>query len=248
MMAMLAWKAWLETRARFLAAAVLLAALVTHTVYSGPGTVAALVAARPHGTFTYGEYLWLQLHSGFAQAVWIFTALLLAQGGLRRERAAGTAHLTLGLPVARHRVLLARTAVCVAELAALALLPAVLLAVLSPLAGEAYPLADALRFAASAWLGGLVFFGVGALLAHLFEGEFTAPTVGLAVVGAWFFAGKIPALHWLNAFDLMSGAGHLDEVTLLWETPLPWAGLAASLAAAALLLLASATIARRMDC
>ncbi|MFL5540974.1 MAG: ABC transporter permease subunit [Longimicrobiaceae bacterium] len=244
---MLAWKAWLETRARFAVGAALLAALTIHTVAGGPETAAAIAASHPESTFTYGEYVWLQLHAGFAQAVWIFTALLLAHGGLRRERAAGTAHLTLSLPVGRGRVLLVRTAVCVAELAALALLPALLLAALSPLAGEAYPLADALRFAAAMLGGGLVFFAVGALLAHLFEGEYTAPTVGLGVVGAWFFAGKIPALHWLNAFDLMSGAGHLDEVTLLWETPLPWLGIAASLAAALLLMLAAAALARAAD-
>jgi putative exporter of polyketide antibiotics len=135
----------------------------------------------------------------------------------------------------------------VAELAALAMVPALLLPPLSALAGEAYPLAQSLRFATAMLGGGLVFFAVGALLAHLFEGEYTAPTVGIGVVGAWFFAGKIPALHWLNAFDLMSGAGHLDEGTLLWETPLPWAGLAASLAVALLLMLGSAAVARRLD-
>lgn len=248
MMAMLAWKAWLETRARFAAGAALLAALTAHTVLSGPDTVRAFAAAHPETTFTWGEYVWLQLHAGFAQAVWIFAALLLAQGGLRRERAAGPAPFTLSLPVSRHRALLARTGVCAAELAALALLPGVLLTTLSPLAGEVYPLAESLRFAASAWGGGLVFFALGALLAHGFEGDFTAPTVGLGVAGAWFFVGKIPGLHWLNAFDLMSGAGHLDEITLRWETPLPWAGLAASLSAALLLLLASAALARRMDC
>jgi putative exporter of polyketide antibiotics len=243
---MLAWKAWLETRARFAAGAGLLAVLVAHTVFSGPGTVAAFNASHPD-SLSYGEYVWLQLHAGFAQTVWIFTALLLAHGGLRRERAAGTAHLTLSLPVGRGRVLLARTAVCVLELAALALVPAVLLPPLSAMAGEAYPLAQSLRFAAAMLGGGLVFFAVGALLAHLFEGEYTAPTVGLGVVGAWFFAGKIPSLHWLNAFDLMSGAGHLDEGTLLWETPLPWLGLAASLAVALLLMLGSAALARATD-
>src|SRR4051794_20030919 len=98
---MLAWKTWLETRARFAAGAALLAVLTVHTVLGGPGTAAAIAASHPESTFTYGEYVWLQLHAGFAQAVWIFTALLLAHGGLRRERAAGAAHPTLSLPLGR---------------------------------------------------------------------------------------------------------------------------------------------------
>jgi len=244
---MLIYKAWLETRARFLAGAVLLAVLVGFTVAGAPETVRRYAAAHPASALTYGEYIWLQLHSGYAQAVWIFCALILGNGGLPRERAAGTAALTLSLPVRRFQVLLARTAVCVAELGALALIPALILSIGSPLGGESYPFTQSLRFSLTTMGGGLVFLGVGALLPHFFEGEYTAATVGFAITGAWFFIGEIPVLHWLNVFDLMSGAGYLNPGTLFFESRFPWIALLLSTAAAAAMFGVAAMLAEAQD-
>lgn len=244
---MLIYKAWLETRARFLAGAALLTALVTFTVVGGPETVREYALAHPASGLTYGEYIWLQLHSGYSQAVWIFSALILGNGGLPRERAAGTAAHTLSLPVRRFQVLLTRSAVCVAELGILALIPAILLSTLSPLGGERYPFGQSLLFSVTTVGGGLVFLGVGALLPHFFEGAYTAAAVGFAVAGAWFFVGEIPAMRWLNVFDLMSGAGYLNPGTLLFESGFPWLALGLSTLAAAAMLGSAAVLAEAQD-
>ncbi|HEX8671859.1 MAG TPA: hypothetical protein VF710_08230, partial [Longimicrobium sp.] len=142
---------------------------------------------------------------------------------------------------------LARTTVCVAELGALALIPAVILSIGSPLGGESYPFAQSLRFSLTTMGGGLVFLGVGALLPHFFEGEYTAATVGFAITGAWFFIGEIPALHWLNVFDLMSGAGYLNPGTLFFESRFPWIALLLSTTAAAAMLGIAAMLAEAQD-
>jgi ABC-type transport system involved in multi-copper enzyme maturation permease subunit len=233
---MLVYKAWLETRARFLSGAAILALLTLHTVWGATETIRAYNLTHPARAVSYGEYVWLQLHSGYGQAVWIFCALLLGHGGLPRERRMGTSGFTLSLPLERSRLLLTRTAVCVLELAALALVPALILSGVSPVVGESYPLQQSLLFVTTTVGGGLVFLGIGSLLPHFFEGEFTGPMVGICVVTAWFSLAQIPSLQWLNVFHLMSGAGYLDEGTLFFEGRFPWAGLAASLGCAALLL------------
>lgn len=244
---MLVYKTWLETRARFLSGAILLASLVSFTVIGAPETIRAYAAAHPESAVTYGEYIWLQLHSGYAQAVWIFSALLLGSGGLPRERTMGTAGYTLSLPVRRFQVLLARTVVCVAELGILALIPAVILSGLSPLGGEHYPLNQSLLFSVTTVGGGLVFFGLGALLPQFFDGEYTAAAMSFAIVGAWFFVGEIPMLHWMNVFDLMSGAGYLNTHTLLFESRFPWLPLLMSTAAALAMLATTALLTETQD-
>jgi ABC-type transport system involved in multi-copper enzyme maturation permease subunit len=243
----LLFRAWLETRRRFLAGCLLLAAMVACAVLRAPETIRFYTLAHAEDPLSYGEYIWLQLHSGYAQAIWVLCALLLGIGGLRREHAAGTAAFTLALPVRRGSVLASHALVGAAELGALALIPALLLPLLSPLAGLGYPPAQALRFAATTWGGGLVIFGMGLLLAHLLTGELAAASVGEGALSLWFFIAKLPALQPLNVFYLMNGAGYLDGETLFFIRGIPWSRLAISLGGAALLIALAGVRADRAD-
>lgn len=240
----LLYKAWLETRGRFLFATGLAALIVVLAVLRAPSTLDVL--SQGGRAMGYGEYLWLSTFGGYLQAIWVIAAVLLGLGGLLRERAAGSSTFTLGLPVARWTHVAARTLVAVAELAVMGVLPAVLAAALSGATGAPFPLGEALRFGVALVGGGLVFFGWGLLVAHIVQGEFAAPAVALVVVAAAFFVMKTPALTPFNVFNVMSGAGHLDDRTYFFEAPFPWrplvvcTGLGLAMSAAAV-----AAIARR---
>jgi len=245
MTAMLLYRSWLEVRSRAVGSAVVLALLGVATVLRARGTIAGIEAFYGERV-SYALYVWLSLPRGYLQFAWIVVALLLGMGGLLREQAFGTAAFTLALPVERWRVVAARAAVGAVAAAVLAALPLLLVALLSPLAGYGFPLAQALLFAAVLGGVGMVFYGLGFLLSHLFRGEYTAPAVGLGIVGVFWVATRTPALHPYDVFRVMSGAPFMDEHTL-FIVRAPWTAIAASLAVFCTTVAASALLVRRRD-
>src|SRR6266540_3694656 len=93
---MLWYKAWLETRSRFLISLLGTVALCTFSVYHGDKE------ALP---YTQAPYYYFVLRSAhyLLCMMWILAVTLLTMGGLVREKAAGTASFTLSLPVSRGR-------------------------------------------------------------------------------------------------------------------------------------------------
>ena len=93
---MLWYKAWRESRARFLVAAAALVVFVVwfmltaRTAFPPPQNPALLYTA-----FVYG-YIWNP-----GPRVFVFVALVLGLGGLQRERAHATSAVTLALPISR---------------------------------------------------------------------------------------------------------------------------------------------------
>jgi hypothetical protein len=245
MFAMLLYRSWLEVRPRVVSAAVALALLGVATVLRAPGTIAALEAF--HGErVSYALYVWLSLPRGWLQFTWIVVALLLAMGGLLREQALGTAGFTLSLPVRRREIVAARAVVGAASAAALAAIPLLLVTILSPLAGYAFPLREALLLTATTAGVGMAFYGLGLVLSHLFRGEYTAPAIGLGIVGVAWVLTRLPLFHPYDLFRVMNGMPYLDETTLRFER-LPVDGVAAGLAAFAALVAASMLLVRRRD-
>ncbi|HEX8906451.1 MAG TPA: ABC transporter permease subunit, partial [Longimicrobiaceae bacterium] len=245
MMAMLLYRCWLEVRSRVLSAAAVLALLSIATVLRAPGTIAAL--EQFHGErVSYGLYVWLSLPHGWLQFTWILVALLLGMGGLLREQALGTAGFTLALPVSRWRIVAARAVVGAAAAAVLAAIPMALVALLSPLAGYAFPARQAFLFSITVAGVGMVFYGLGFLLSHLFRGEYTSPALGMGIVGALWVITRTPAFHEYDLFRVMSGGEALDH-TNFFLPGLPWLAVAASLAAFAAMVAASALLVRRRD-
>src|SRR5262245_8916000 len=111
----LLYKAWLESRARFLVGAVLLSAVTIALVRFFLRNLAHLGTPpddwlRPVSFMVFG---------GPPSMVFVLLALILGLGGLQRERAAGTAPFTLGLPVTRLQLVAARTMVGLVETAVL---------------------------------------------------------------------------------------------------------------------------------
>src|SRR2546429_4472573 len=142
---MLWYKAWRESQTRFLLSVVTIAGLcaafvVFHVVFHSQG---AGISDRP---LTYMEYIWRIVYKGYLRELFVMLALLLGIGGLLRERDHGTAGFTLALPVSRLYVAAARAAVGLLEVAALSLVPALVIPALSPLVGQFYPWPQAFEF------------------------------------------------------------------------------------------------------
>lgn len=138
-----------------------------------------------------------------------------------------TAVFSLALPVSRFRVVVSQIAVGVVELAALTLIPAMLVPGFSMLMHRSYPLSIALHFGVLWFFGGLVIFAASFLLSVVAPGEYTAPVICyLALIVHTYVAAWHPlARYRLNLMWMMGefrrmrwDAGH----RLLYPPPLSW--------------------------
>ena len=230
---MLLKKAWLESKARFTAAAVVLAILGVSTVLRAPATIAGWERVHRGEQMSYALYVWLSLPHGFLQFIWIIAAVTLGLGGLLREDGAGSSGYSLALPVSRRQHVLARAAVGAAESIVLGFIPLLIVAILSPLIQLSYPLSQALMFATMFVLAGLLFFALGFFLSHVLRGEYSVPAVALAAIAAFYILTKLPRFGVLSVFDAMDGKKVLVGYTFFLGRQFPIATIAVSLAIAA---------------
>jgi ABC-2 type transport system permease protein len=252
---MLWYKAWLETRSRFLLGIVLVSAVTMFFVLAHPFMIrqwqSDLVLhpdwPEPHwfrrALADYPYFLWHFLYAELLQNAWVLSAILLGLGGIAREAVQGTAGFTLSLPVSRRSLLAVRTVVAGAELVVLGFLPAILLPLGSALAGRSYPFASGLAHSALMVGGGLGFFGLTVLLSTVLRDEHTPMLIGVSAAALLFFvlqpyAGD--ALRrpiWARILDLpglMAGPPDLAS-----PGDVPWFGLVLSFSFTTLLLVAS---------
>jgi ABC-type transport system involved in multi-copper enzyme maturation permease subunit len=238
--AALLWKAWQESRGRFFSALVLLASVVVYAVVTFHDRTSVLPPV-------YSTYIWEGLFHYSLQGLWVLAALVIALGGLRREKATGAASFSLGLPVTRLRLFLIRAALACAEAFALGLVSALVIPIVSPFVGESYPFDQALAFGAIMSAAGLVIVAIGLLLSEIFEGEFTAAAVGFCGLTAIFLSYKAQALSGWNVFDIMSATAYVDPATKLLKGTMPWPGLAVCLLVSFCLLFAVSLTIRVRD-
>lgn len=240
-------KAWLESRGRFITAAVVLTILGVSTVLRAPATIAGWESVHRGEQMSYALYVWLSLSHGFLQFLWIIAAVVLGLGGLIREQAVGSSGYSLGLPVSRREYVLSRAGVGAVESLVLGFIPGLIVVALSPMIGRAYPLYQALLFAGLLVLAGLVFYALGFLLSHVFRGEYGAPAVALAAIAAFYLVTKIPRFEFAHVFDAMDGKEVLVGYTFYLGTAFPIALITGSLGVAVLLILVSVEIAKLRD-
>jgi hypothetical protein len=210
---MLFYKAWRESQVRFLSAAVALAGWC----------LCLVVLFRAHVTDQpYDVWINTQIFDGSGKELFIVVIIFLGLGGLLRERAHHTAAFTLALPVNREQLIASQIAVGLAELALLALLPALLIQSLSALAHQSYPITDALRFSLLRFVCGAVIFAISFFLSVVLRGEYTA------AVGC-YFALMVDGLgsNWLHPYR----TNLLRTIAARWDWgayvpdlsgPLPW--------------------------
>ncbi len=243
----LLWKAWTESRARFFSALTLLISFVAYAVLTSPGFLARYNAHFPDKPLFYSVYVWTGLFHYALEGLWVLAALVVALGGLAREKATGVALFSLGLPVSRLRLFLIRAVVAWGESIMLGLTSAILIPLLSSLVGEAYPFPQALLFGVWMSVAGLVILAFCLLISELFEGEFTAPVVGLCTLTAIFLGYRSHTLRGWNVFDVMSATASIDSKTQLLIGSFHWLDLATCLFFSAILLFAAGAWIRARD-
>ena len=148
---MLWYKSWLETRWRFVIGLVLLSLSACGTVLTYPqvvqllplasqvdlgGEIGRRVAEAMQLAHNYDGYVWSQWFRQNMTQQWAFFSELLGTGGLLAQASGGGGLFTLSLPVSRSRLLGVRAATGLADLLALAVIPSVLLPLLSPMVDE----------------------------------------------------------------------------------------------------------------
>lgn len=238
---MLWYKAWLETRGRFLvslcAITVIVAFFVSHSE--------RLISPEPkRETF----FLLFFVHH-YLMGLWIISVVLLGMGGLIRERAVGTSSFTLALPVSRARVAGVRIAMGVAQAILLAVLPWGVILFTTDVRGRAFPASQAAFYVLLLSSGGLVYFALAVLVSSLIEGEYTAPAVGygLVILSGIMFSSIDSLRPYVDLWRFMGGDNHFNQASYLLSGPFPWLGALAALSIAALMLLASVAIVQKQE-
>jgi ABC-type transport system involved in multi-copper enzyme maturation permease subunit len=242
------WKAWRESRARFLSGAVILALYCVSAV----NRARLDFPPRYEPSLPYTTFIWRNIYNGPDTLMLVVVTLVLGLGGLLRERASGTAPFTLALPVSRWSLLISRAGVGVLETIALATIPAWIVPTLSSRIGHVYPADQAWLFACLFVVVGLAWFAAGFALSVLLDGEHTATAGCLLLPFVYLGAVNVSGAHRLspvNVFNVMNGRGlpGFDAATSLLSRPIPWTTLTAVLIAAAALLGIAALVTVRRD-
>jgi len=261
---MLWYKAWLDTRWRFLIGLGVLALAAAGCVLAYPRAlqvigavgnsdqaVTAIVGSNPLAreniartlrlAGTYRGFVWSQLFHNELPQLWCLFAIVIGSGGIVSQAARGEGLFTLSLPISRQQLVTSRVGIALAELLALAVVPAALLPLLSPAVHQSYSLTDALVHALFLFGGGTVFFSATFLLSSWFEQFWMPALIMLAIAALMTLARAVdPDLARYTLAPILSAEGHFTG------TGLPWTGVLTSVAiSAALLLLAARNVARR---
>ena len=235
---MLCYKAWLETRSRFLTC------LATLTLFSGIFVHHAQGIIRPEWKSDFNRLLFV--NQQFLVIMWILSVVLLGMGGIVREKAIGTSSLTLGLPVSRVRLLGVRVGMGALEAIVLGVVPWIAVFVVSSFARKPISITQVASYVLLLVGGGLIYFALAVLVSSVVSGEYTAPALafGIVLLAAMLFDAW---LRQFNVWRLVTGDFSIDRNTYLLSGHLPWLGIFSSLSIAALMLLASIIVVHRRE-
>ena len=237
---MLWYKAWLETRSRFLLSLLGCVALCSFSVYHGNQD------ALPD---TGRAYYYVVLHGGHGMLcmIWILAVPLLTMGGLLREKAAGTAGFTLALPVSRARLMAVRTSMILLQAMALVIVPWIAMFLISRITGKADSIYQAFFHMTLLAGGGMFFFGTALLISSLVEGEYTAPVVTFGVLVAISSVLSSTSLHNYSPVEFLVGTEYVDRHSRLLIGPIPWLRIGCNILLGALLVAISAKSVQARD-
>ncbi|GLQ99432.1 hypothetical protein [Dyella mobilis] len=223
---MLWYKMWRESRIRFAIGAAALLWMCALVV-----ALQQRVRARADEPLSYARYIWAAVYKANVLDLFILLVIVLGLGGVLQERAQGTAGFTLSLPVSRWRLVSARASMGLIQVALLALLPALLIPLLSPFFGEAYSFARALQFSAL-WAGcGMLVFAMAFFFSCVLPGAYSPAVASVAGLLAYSVLADLSWLARFPALDLF-GTMHGAQLSVQaaptlasFAAPLPWLAL-----------------------
>jgi ABC-type transport system involved in multi-copper enzyme maturation permease subunit len=247
----LLFKAWRESRGRFLISAVLLTVICVCGVFCRASLMKVVVPDERFVGDPYMGYIYRLVYAGSARGLFAIMVMVLALGGLQRERLHRTVGFTLALPVSRARLVWVQALLGLGQVVILSALPLVLLTVCSRLAHVSYPLEQMLRFSLLWFAGGAVFYAVAFLFATLFRSEYTALAASFVFTIIYPMAVLFSPLsrYPLNVGHVMSGMAmpYFDVRTALLVGAPPWVLMVSMLAIAGVLIAIAVQITARRD-
>jgi ABC-type transport system involved in multi-copper enzyme maturation permease subunit len=247
----LLFKAWRESRDRFLISAMILAAICVLGVFCRDSLMKAIMPDEPFAGSPYIAYIYWLVYAGKGRGLFVIMAMVLGLGGLQRERLHHTIGFTLALPVSRTRLVSMQALLGLGQVALLSGLPLLLLAACSLLAHVSYPLEQMANFGLLWFTGGAVFFAVAFLSATLFHNEYTALAAAFVFSILYPTAVLLPPLNRypLNIHHIMSGMAmpYFDVHTALLVGAPPWTLLTSMMAVAVGLIVLAVQITRHRD-
>ncbi|HEX4137715.1 MAG TPA: hypothetical protein VHY84_24105 [Bryobacteraceae bacterium] len=225
---MLWYKAWLETRSRFLIS------LFGILIICSGWVLHEDAIASPSQPANWYYFVLHKSHDTLVM-LWVLAVSLLMMGGLLREGAVGASDFTLALPVSRARLTRARIGVGFLQAMTLAVIPSVVIFLLACATGKANSVENAAFHLLLLAVGGSVFVAWALLVSTLISGEYTAPAVCLGTVLVVAIAmGDKPLSAW-SPLSLLGGEQYLNPNTMMLSGPVPWLRLAVTIMVAAAL-------------
>jgi ABC-type transport system involved in multi-copper enzyme maturation permease subunit len=212
---MLWYKAWLETRSRFLIS--LIAMVVLCAVFVHHGDRDAIDQVSPD----YYNYVLFVGHQMLA-TMWVLAVTLIMMGGLVREKATGASAFTLALPISRRRLMMVRIGMGLIQAAMLAICPWVAMFSAGAIFGKTHSVAQAVYYLVSLLGGGLLFFGMAVLVSSVIGGEYTPPVVSFGAFITTAIALSSAALRPYSPWAFITGSEYLNRKTNLLALPIPW--------------------------
>ena len=213
---MLWYKAWLETRSRFLTC------LATLSLFCAIFVGHAQILLRAEWTADYRRLLFVAQQ--YIVIIWVLAVVLLGMGGIVREKSIGTSSLTLSLPVSRARLLTSRVGLGVVQAIVLGIVPWTTIFLISSRAGMPISISQIGFYLLLLIGGGLAYFAMAIPVSSLVEGEYTAPALafGIVMLAAMLFDAW---LRQFNLWRLVTGDFSIDRSTYLLSGHLPWLGI-----------------------
>ena len=243
------YKAWLETRSRFLfglALSLLMAGGLVGEFTLLPFATSGIanddslrgpLREAIELSRTFRGFIWYQWFRQNALIVGALFAAVLGTSHIFSRTRAGSL-FTLSLPASRRRWFATRAATGLAELFVLIVLPSLLIPVIAPLIGQHYGVGEALVHALCVYLGVTVLFGLALLLSTFLHDTWPILAVCLFAVCVSFVDLLMPRM---SLFGVLSAADYFRGGSL------PWAGLGALVVVSASLLYLTARKLERVD-
>lgn len=242
-------KSWLESRLRFIFAAVLMLLIVGWDVLDAEHGMRHFDRIPP---ITFTQYV-AYLFGGRLQLIWVASAFLLGLGGLVRESVLGTAQFTLSLPFLWREWVLVRVTLGLIQSLTVALIPVLVIPLASSFIGQSYSVWEALKFSGLLFAAGSFFFFVGVFWSSLLAGEFYALLAGSVSILLVFTVQDylyrwIPAFNfpYFNMHGFLAGVEHVDRASGLL-TGWPWRGILNSAAVSTAVCYAAVRVVKRRD-
>jgi len=237
---MLWYKAWLETRSRFIIAIVGCTALCSTWIVEFSKLI-------PSSREVISPFYLLHAIHGVLAFVWILSVILLMMGGLLQEHAVGTSSFTLTLPVSRFHLMSVRIVMGLAQAFVLTVVPWLVMLFVFGSASKTYPISQICFHVFLLWSGGIVFVALAVLISSIVEGQYTAPVVGIGISVLLINALKAERLNPYSPWTFMVGSEYLQRRTGLLSGQFPLLHAAAFCSVAILLLWLSIRVIQQRD-